>query len=110
MIELKGWIWGKKEVYEREVKYMFFEGGGSNYFSEQGYFQVCEHTVEVELPETFNPVAAQVSALNAKKEAIQRQFTDRIREINDAISNLQCLTFDPSGTASYEVASDEIPF
>jgi hypothetical protein len=63
---------------------------------DHGYMTVMPKVLEFELPDDFNPVAAMMDALMSKRKKIQAEFTARIAEINDQISNLQALTFNPT--------------
>lgn len=58
-----------------------------------GWVKVCEVEVEFESPDDFNPVAAQIEALQAKKHELVRQFTQKIDEIKEQISKLEALEY-----------------
>lgn len=75
--------------WKGEIKYEFFQFDMTEY----GYMKVCEHAFEVEIPDNFNPIAAQVESLNAQKTKLQNEFNARVREINDQIANLQCIEY-----------------
>ena len=60
----------------------------------KGVVLVCKTSIEFETPDDFNPVAAQVQALEAERKAITEEFAMRCKQINDQISNLQALTFE----------------
>jgi hypothetical protein len=72
----------------------------------ESYLTVCPHTIEFEMPEDFNPVLAEIDGLIKQKNA----FMASIAAINDRISNLQCLEFNPTEPAAGVVESDSIPF
>lgn len=57
-----------------------------------GWVKVCEVEVEYESPNDFNPVAAQVETLKAQEAELVRQFTNKLQEIKEQISKLECLT------------------
>lgn len=86
-----------KHVKQMVVHYRKDFEGNDEYFlmlmdmSGMGYVPVCTVTVEFETPDDFNPVAAQVEALNREKAAITKAFTDKVSEINDRISKLQAI-------------------
>jgi len=75
----------------------FYESDMSQY----GYLMVGPYTHEFdyELPEGWDPTAAQVAALNKQKDALTDEFHRRVAQINDQISKLQCLEFTPEGAA-----------
>lgn len=56
---------------------------------------VREHTIEVELPDDFNPRAAQITALEEQREALRAQFAKSIRELDEQISKLQAIEYTP---------------
>ena len=64
--------------------------------SKYGYIAVGPVEFEYELPAGFNPIAAQVDALEKQRETLRKEFNARINQINDQISKLQCLEFSPA--------------
>jgi hypothetical protein len=96
-IEITGFIWAKKYSSCDVPNYHFFPGDGDNeYFLKEGYLPICAHKINVEMPAEFNLAKRQIESLNAKKKLLQFEFNQRVMEINDEISNLQCLEFNPS--------------
>jgi hypothetical protein len=63
-----------------------------------GWVKVGEVEVEYESPDDFNPVAAQIEALQKQKHELVRQFTQKIEEIKEQISKLEALEY--SGEAA----------
>lgn len=109
-IKIEGLICAVTSEYSDHVSYSFL-AGSSNFMTEHGYLEVCKHTLEFEIPADFNIVAAKVGALNNVKAALEKAFHKRIAEINDKISNLTCLEFNPTEpVTSVDDHSDEIPF
>jgi hypothetical protein len=113
-IVIKGMICAQKDRWNESVSYTFV-AGEKNCMAEYGYMEVCKHTIEFDIPADFNIVSAQVNALNAAKETLQKEFGARVREINDQIANLLCLTFDPAPSGDAEPSApqedfSEIPF
>lgn len=92
-IKIDGFI--HKNKYSRS--FVFYQHDMSEY----GDILVGPHTLEFdyELPEGWNPVAAQVSALEKAKATLSAEFNRRVAQINDEISKLQCLEFTPAGAA-----------
>lgn len=70
------------------------------------YLTVCPFTIEFEMPADFNPVLAEIDGLTKQRNT----FMESIAAINDRISNLQCLEFNPTETVAEVVDSDEMPF
>jgi hypothetical protein len=50
-----------------------------------------EREVTVDLPEDFNPVAAEVAALHAQKLLALEAYQRTVAQINDRLANLQAL-------------------
>ena len=57
---------------------------------------VSEHSIEVEVPDDFNPVPAQIAVLNEKKRLLRLALAEQLKDIDDHISKLQALTFEPA--------------
>ena len=55
------------------------------------YVDVCEATVEVEVPDNFDPREAQVDSLKRQKQALMAKFQTRVTEIERQISKLTAL-------------------
>lgn len=53
---------------------------------------VGKQEVEVDVPDDFNPIAAQVGALKKAREQIVEQSTRDLKALDDQIANLLCLT------------------
>lgn len=49
---------------------------------------VAEHTTTVEVPDDFNPMPAQIAALEAEKQKARAKFQQRITEIDRQIQSL----------------------
>jgi hypothetical protein len=116
-ITFNGHVWAKKEPWDAEHKFSFFEGDDSSTYlrGEGGYLPVGAISFEFEIPASFNPITAEVESLNEQKKALENAFYQRIAAINDRISNLTCLTFDPTPDADAAPSApqedfSEIPF
>lgn len=59
---------------------------------------VKECTFETEIPEDFDPVPAQLDALNEKKRQLRVKLAEELAHIDDRISKLSALTFEPAVT------------
>lgn len=57
---------------------------------------VKEMTVTVEVPDDFDPTGRQIAALEKNREELQRQFARAIAEVNERISKLQAITYEPA--------------
>lgn len=47
---------------------------------------------EFTIPDTFNPTAAKIEALNDERRRASVEFSQKVREIDERISKLQALT------------------
>jgi hypothetical protein len=56
-------------------------------------FFVSEQTVEVEVPDNFDPRAKQIAALEERKREMTAKFQAAVTEINRRISELQAIEF-----------------
>lgn len=55
---------------------------------EYGYATVMPYSIEVEIPDAFDPAAAQVALLEAEKQKARAEFQARITEIDRQIQSL----------------------
>jgi hypothetical protein len=58
-----------------------------------GYTAVKTMDVEIEIPDDFNPTAAQIDALEKQETELRRQFTQHLNDIHEQISKLQALEY-----------------
>lgn len=69
--------------------------GEYNFFgcemTDYGHVIVAPHQIIFEIPESFNPVAAEVSALNAKLNEISDEHMKQVRQIKGRIAELLCI-------------------
>lgn len=57
------------------------------------YGHVCagKQTIEFEVPDNYNPVRQQIEMLQKEQERVTNEFNDRVQQIKEEISKLQCL-------------------
>lgn len=102
-IKIEGFILKEKNNWRGNGDYYTFH----NTEMLDSYLTVCPHTIEFDVPKSFDPVSAEIDGLVKQKNA----FMASIEAINDRISNLQCLEFNPTEPAVEAVVLDEeIPF
>ena len=77
------------EPTDRPTDYTFFSFQDA---TASGYILVCPASVEVEIPDTFNPVSAEVSALEAKKLEALEEYQRTVARYNERLSKLQAIT------------------
>jgi hypothetical protein len=92
MVKIKGYINATKHVWNDEVSYSFNTTAVDSY----GYVPVMPFEIEFELPSDLNIIAQQVASLEKTKQTLRDEFDKRVAEINDQISKLTCLEFNPS--------------
>ena len=89
-VTIDGFICWKKESWKKEGEFSFwgFE------VNSMGYVTVMPHSMEVDVPDNFNPVPDQIAQLEREKAKVRQEFNDRIAQLNEQIGKLQALTFD----------------
>ncbi|AST86247.1 hypothetical protein CIG66_07125 [Ralstonia pseudosolanacearum] len=93
-IEIKGHIFLRNTRYGIEPNFTFFGFDASQ--TDPDYIKVCDHTINAEVPDDFDPREAQIASLEKQREKVRAELGRRITEINDQIAKLQALTFDPA--------------
>jgi hypothetical protein len=90
---IKGWVhalprpdWGADDVPSHS--YHFF-GWKTD---ELGYIPVCEASVEVDVPDDFNIVAAHVNSLEAERARALAEYQEKVASINERLSKLLAIT------------------
>jgi hypothetical protein len=91
-VKIKGYINATKHAWNEDVTYSF----NTMAIDSHGYVPVMPFEIEFELPSALNIIALQVASLEKTKTALRAEFDKRVAEINDQISKLQCLEFNPS--------------
>lgn len=77
------------------TKLVPFESDMSKY----GYILVGPAEFEFEMPADFNPVAAQITSLEKKLDAMSAEYQRNVAMIRNQISDLQCIEHSPAGAA-----------
>src|SRR5260370_24404741 len=104
VITIKGFIHAQRNwLNDSEYSYTHW----THDMSGHGYVLVCPHDVTVEIPDDFNPIAAEVFSLEAQKKAVREQFHRNTAELNEKISKLLSLENNPTWP---EEANDDLPF
>lgn len=91
-VEIKGFVHVRMD-YQGRPDYQFFHADMSGHDG----FGLCvgETSFEYEPPADFNPVATEVAALEKRKAAALRAYQHTVNEINERLSKLQAITFEP---------------
>jgi hypothetical protein len=86
-VNVSGFILASQEVWQEKPEFIFREYDASKYGS-QDKVLVKEHAIEFDVPDNFDMRPGLVSNLEAKKKALQAEFTARINEITRQINDL----------------------
>ena len=89
-VTIKGFVHYKKETHCDWGDYRIFPYE-SNY-DDAVYIAPC--SVEVEIPDDFNPIPAQVAALEKERREILAKSAKDVMMIDDRISKFTCITMD----------------
>lgn len=93
-VTIKGFIHASVDKYMERFAFFMAED-----MTNCGYVNVMPYQFDVEIPDDFNMVAAKVAGLETQREKLRDEFNRRIAQINEEISKLQCLEFDPQVAA-----------
>ena len=87
--QLKGFICYEKSTYDDTEKYAFFPFE----MTQHGYVTVMPHSIEVDIPDDFDPRAQQVELLKAEKQKAMADFQALVTSIDRKISELTALEY-----------------
>ena len=59
--------------------------------SRDGHVWIREHSIEVDVPDNFDPRPSMVEALRKEKERIRAEFAAKVTELDKQINNLLAL-------------------
>lgn len=54
---------------------------------------VCSQEIEIEVPDSYDPTAQKLAALQKEKDKAQEEFAKKVASINERISKLQAIEF-----------------
>ena len=83
-VEIKGGIYRCQLPYNIEPYYSFFGFDASD----EDRVKVIDHTIELDIPDDFDPRPGMVAALEKQKKAAMAEFQARITEIDGRIQSL----------------------
>lgn len=66
---------------------------------------VSEHSIDVEVPDDFDPVPLMVASLEEKKRLARLELAKDLAVIDDQIKQLTCIDYVPSA-----LPADDLPF
>ena len=92
---INGFVYHYQSKYSSTPNYVFSE----TRFSDDGDFAlVTEHSFDVEIPADFDPVPGQIAALSEKKRQLRVKLAEELATIDDRISKLSAITYEPPVT------------
>jgi hypothetical protein len=84
-VSLKGYIvFGKFDWENGPPRFQFFDFNPSG----KDFVKVLDYTIEVDVPDDFDPRALMVRGLEREKESVTAAFQARITQINAQIQSL----------------------
>jgi hypothetical protein len=91
-VKLEGFIYEVKfhEGDEPSYSLLFSDDAGDKY-----YTLIGPVSFEYEIPPDWNPTAAKVAALEKEREEVKAEFARRVADLNERISKLQAITYEP---------------
>jgi len=94
----------KTKIYIYYLKYGWEDKGEYEVFSfkiddEDCRTYVGEQEIELEVPDNYDPRPQQIAALEEQKRKAMAEFQKTVDDINERISKLQAITYEPKGLA-----------
>lgn len=90
-VTIKGFITllNPKHAYCGSYDFLLYDITGASFAD--GRVMIMPHTIEVDIPDDFDPRPHQIAALQADRTKLQAAFSARVTEIERQISELTCL-------------------
>jgi hypothetical protein len=89
-VQISGHVYALQFAWEKEPTFLVMSHDG---MVDAEYTYVGPVDIAYTMPEGWNPTAAKLAALAAKREAICKAFADSVREIDTQISKLQAIEY-----------------
>lgn len=96
-IEITCHIYAAKNAWDTHMRYEVATFGPE--FAGPTWLHVCEHKVVVEMPATFNPVAAEIEAIERENEQLRAEFNRQIGRNMERLAKIQALPFEAKEAA-----------
>jgi hypothetical protein len=87
-VTISGYVYEVEYGYSTEKEYRFF---GIDTMGDKHYTLIGPVQFDYTIPEDFNPTAQKLAALEKEKQAVRSAYLQKVREIEERISNLQAL-------------------
>ena len=97
---IKGWLYYKEaSKYSKtgEPTLYFLPFSPSNTTSDAWGIGIREHSIEVEIPDDFDPRPQQIAALDERIKQARAEFTARINELQEQKSRLLAISMTVEG-------------
>jgi hypothetical protein len=96
--------------YERNYKNEIVLSAYPFSMASTGKVLIGEQTIEVSVPDDFDPVAEEIKLLKAEREKLEAETRKRITRIDDEIAKRLAIGYEPTASSLVEVLNDGIPF
>jgi hypothetical protein len=86
-ITIKGGLYFDTDSVKYGTSKIKFVGGPLSKFADQ-YLPICEHTIEAELPDGYDPTLLEIDSLKEARKQAEQQFAATVRQIDQRINSL----------------------
>lgn len=99
-IELTAYVLARKESYMTKPEFSIasYDASKSEH-NTLNFMYVGEIPISYEVPDDWNLTASQIDVLQRERDKISREFAERVKRLNDRISELQCIEYNPTTEA-----------
>jgi hypothetical protein len=94
---VNGFITYEKPIWAHEAIVSFSSCDPTNYEWTEAV-AVCPHSIEVDVPDDFNPTPQMVAALEEQKRQLRLKLASDLATIDDRISKLSAIAYEPPMT------------
>jgi len=88
-IKTKAHIYYSKYSWEEKGAFLLFY---AKIDDTETQLHICEQEIEIEVPDSFDPRAQQIEALEKQKQKVMADYQKTVTEINNRINNLKAIT------------------
>lgn len=76
--------------------------------SKYGDIMIAPHEFEYDMPDDFNPIAAEVDMLNKKKNELADEYHGKQKQLDERIANLLCIEHTPTPTRYCDACDQDV--
>lgn len=80
-------------ILESEYEYTTW---AQHEMSDRGYTTIIPHTITFTVPADFNPVAAEIAAIEKKMDSMADEYHSKVAQLKERIANLLCIENSPA--------------